>query len=127
MKTMMGMVATARSVTTANTHRHEVFSATKPEIAGDEMGPNVVATINQAMESPRSRGSLYTSAYSPPVIAMGPENPTPHMKRKKSSDGQFGATAHAMLKSVAMEKNPSMTRFRPLFSDRGPQSVGPMT
>lgn len=73
---MTGIVATANSVETANTHRHEVFSAMNPEIAGAIIGPystvnvyqsilpgegnppKVVATMNQAMQSPRWRGSL---------------------------------------------------------------------
>jgi hypothetical protein len=108
-----GRVASAVNVPTAKTHRHDTFSATNPLIAGLSTGPRVVATMKYAIAWPLEVGSLNTSAYSPPTMAMGAEAKTPHRKRKIRRAGQFGATAHDIVKMVKNPKLVSMTGFRP--------------
>ena len=58
-------------------------------------------------------GLLNKSAKSPPTTDMGLEALIPHMRRKTSSEGQLGATAHAKVKSVKTRKLLSMTILRP--------------
>jgi hypothetical protein len=72
MNTRAGKVASARNVPNANTHRQLEVSPIKPEMGGENKGPVLVAVMNVAIAMPRWRGSLYTSAYKPGTIAIGP-------------------------------------------------------
>ena len=121
-----GRVARARKVPNAKTHRQFDVSPMKPEIGGEKRGPVEVALMKHAMATPRLRWSLYTSAYRPGTMAIGPEATIPVNNRKPSSDPQLGATAQHILKMMKNTKVPRMMGFRPKCSLSGPHATGPM-
>lgn len=113
MKARPGSVANAKNTLKAKAHLQLTVSPMKPLIGGARSGPHEVAHMKQAMATPLSRVALYTSAYSPGTMAMGPEATTPVKKRNVSNEGQLGATAHAMLKMMNRTKVPRMGFLRP--------------
>ena len=113
MRQRPGSVANAKKTMKAKTHLQLTLSPMKPLIGGASSGPQDVAHMKHAMATPLSRVSLYTSAYKPGTMAIGPEATMPARKRNTSNEGQFGATAHAMLKMMNSTKVPNIGRLRP--------------
>lgn len=72
----------------------------KPEITGPNSGPNIVEAMNNAIARPLVTGSLYISAYSPPVTEIALDALIPTINLNTSSVGQLGATAQANVNSV---------------------------
>ena len=113
MKARPGSVANAKKTLKAKTHLQLTVSPKKPLMGGASSGPHEVAHMKQAIATPLSRVSLYTSAYRPGTMAMGPDATMPVKNRNTSSEGQLGATAHAMLKMMNNTNVPRIGRLRP--------------
>ena len=81
--------------------------------------------MNTAIALPLLTGLSYMSAYTPPVTAIGllAKIPDIHLKYKK--DPQFGASAHAIVKTVKNTKVDIIMAFLPYVSDNGPHNNGP--
>lgn len=83
--------------------------------------------MNIAIARPRVTGSSYISAYTPPVTEIGLLALIPTNILKINSAGKFGASAHAMVKTVKKKNVPIMIGLLPYDSERGPNSSGPRT
>ena len=67
------------------------------------------------------------SAYKPPTTAIGLDAIMPHISRKTSKTGQFGARAQAIVKRVKTRKLEIIIILLPYVSLKGPKKTGART
>ena len=109
-----------------NIHRQSLVDE-KPAIIGPTKGPIFEVKPKSITALPLYSKFGYRSLYIPPVTVWGAEAPHPTRNLKKSSAGQFGASAQAIVKSVKRAKDEMKQALLPYDSLRGPKTRGPNT
>ena len=82
--------------------------------------------MKHAIDLPLDLGSPKMSAKMPAAMTIGAEAEMPHMRRKIRKDGKFGATAHAMVKTVKKKNVITVIHLLPICSEAGAKHIGPV-